>query len=87
MANREVYLTTTDNPYDPKENFNEWYAYDTSKGYDTCGYLARIAKTSEGNSDLDNDQEIERAIDEILEFNLLGNYKKIVYENGKLLAS
>ena len=87
MANREVFLTTTDNPYDPKTDFPEWYSFDRSKGYGTCEYLARIAKTSEGNSDLDNDQEIERAIDEILEYNLLGIYKKIVYENGKLQAS
>ena len=87
MNNREVFLTTEDNPYDPKTEFDEWYTFDLSKGYDTCGYLARIAKTSEGNCDLDNDQEIERAIDEILKYNLLGIYKKKVYENGKLVSA
>ena len=77
---RKVYLTTEDNPYDPASQFDQWYAYDLEKGYDTCGYLDRIAKTSDANSDLDNEISIENAIDEILEFNLRGNYKKIVIE-------
>lgn len=77
---RRVYLTTEDNPYDPSSQFAEWYAYDLAKGYDTCGYLDRVARTSEGNSDAVNEEMIENAIDEIVAFNLLGNYKKIVKE-------
>lgn len=80
---RSVYLTTTDNPYDPKTQFDQWYSFDVSKGYNSCAYLARIAKTSDGLSDSLNDSEIERAIDEIVHFNLTGNYKKVVYEDDK----
>lgn len=80
---RSVYLTTTDNPYDPKTQFDQWYSFDVSKGYNSCAYLARIAKTSDGLSDSLNDSEIERAIDEIVHFNLTGNYKKVVYEGDK----
>lgn len=80
---RSVYLTTTDNPYDPKTQFDQWYSFDVSKGYNSCAYLARIAKTSDGLSDSLNDSEIERAIDEIVQFNLTGNYKKVVYEDDK----
>ena len=71
-------LTTTDNPYDPRTHFPEWYAFDLSLGYDTCGYLARITVTSEALSETDNELAIEQAIDEIVELNVRGIYKKIV---------
>lgn len=75
---RSVMLTTEDNPYDPFEDFDSWYAYDEMKGYHTCSYLARIATISSELDDKTNRQSIEDAIDEILSFNLLGNYKKVV---------
>lgn len=75
---RSVMLTTEDNPYDPFEDFDSWYAYDEMKGYHTCSYLARIATISNELDDKTNQQSIEDAIDEILSFNLLGNYKKVV---------
>lgn len=40
---REVMLTTVDNPFDPFENFNEWYKIDMQFGYNTCALVARIA--------------------------------------------
>lgn len=86
-TDRVVMLTTEDNPYDPNTQFPEWYAYDTQKGYNSCAYLARIARTSDGVSDEDNDSEIERAIDEIVKLNLTGNYKKNVYVGGKLQST
>lgn len=69
-------LTTYDNPYDPFKQFTEWFLFDTEKGYNSCGYLARIARTSDGLSDVENDEEIERAIDEILKYDFLGVYIK-----------
>jgi len=77
---RQVALTTTDNPYNPITQFDEWQAYDEQAGYYTCSYLARIAKTSNELSPLDQAIDIEQAIDEIVEMNLLGNYKKVVME-------
>lgn len=73
---REVMLNTIDNPYDPFEDFDSWYEYDIRKGYYSCGLLARIAKTSDDLSDLDNLEEIERAIDEIIELDPFKIYKK-----------
>lgn len=84
MADRVVMLTTEDNPYDPYTHWDEWYAYDTLKGYNSCGYLARIARTSDGISDDENDKEIERAIDEIVKLGADAKYKKNVYISGKL---
>lgn len=73
-------LTTLDNPFDPFTNFTEWYLYDMRKGYNSCGYLDRIAKTSEGLSETENDEEIDRAIDEIIKYDILGIYKKVTKE-------
>lgn len=73
-------LTTIDNPYNPFTHFDEWYAYDTAKGYNTLGYLARIAKTSMDLSEEDNDLAVSEAIDEIVDLNINGLYKK-AYEN------
>ena len=47
-------LTTFDNPFDPFERFSDWFLFDVGKGYNTCSYLARIAKTSEQFSDEEN---------------------------------
>lgn len=83
MSKKEVMLTTADNPYDPFIQFDEWYAFDEAKGYHTCSYLARIAPTSSELSDEENDRIIEQAMDEIVEFNLTGNYKKIEKTDAK----
>ncbi|MCD8097867.1 MAG: hypothetical protein LUE31_07520 [Lachnospiraceae bacterium] len=70
-------LTTFDNPFDPFTQFVDWFLFDTEKGYNSCAYLARIAKTSEQLSDQENNQEIERAIDEIIKNDFMNMYKKV----------
>ena len=72
-----VMLSTIDNPYDPFDNFNSWYMYDVEAGYNSCAYLARIAKTSEQFTDTENDEEIERAIDEIIQYDFRNIYVKV----------
>lgn len=72
----EVMLTTIDNPYDPFDDFDSWNAYDVQSGYNTCAYLARVAKTSNELSEADESLAINQAIDEIVELNVLGIYKK-----------
>lgn len=74
---KQVMLTTTDNPYDPFDNYDEWYAFDFQKGYHTPEYLARVAYTSEELSECDELEAIEEAIDSILLLNPLGIYKKV----------
>lgn len=70
-------LTTTDNPFNPFTQFDEWFAFDTQKGYNTCAYLGRIALTSPDLSDLDNELAVEKAIDEIVSLNVIDKYKKV----------
>lgn len=74
-------LTTTDNPYNPFTQYDAWYRYDEDKGYHSCSYLARIARTSDQLSEAENEQEIERAIDDIVRYDPLGIYKKVKLKN------
>jgi hypothetical protein len=70
-------LTTVDNPFDPYENFDSWFLYDSQKGYNSCAYLSRVAHTSDQLSDYENDREIERAIDEIVKYDFMNLYRKV----------
>ncbi|MCK9326318.1 MAG: hypothetical protein M0P69_12570 [Bacteroidales bacterium] len=71
-------LTTFDNPYDPFEQFTSWFLFDVEKGYDSCAYLGRIARTSDQLSEEENDSEVERAIDEIIKYDFRNLYKKVM---------
>ena len=70
-------LTTIDNPFNPFTHFDEWFAFDEEKGYHTCQFLARISRASSDMSDSDYEREYERAIDEIVKFNVRGIDKKV----------
>lgn len=70
-------LTTVDNPYNPFDDFNSWFLFDVTHGYNTCAYLGRIAKTSDQLSDEENAEEVERAIDEIIQYDFRNLYRKV----------
>ena len=72
-------ITTYDNPYDPLDDFINWFNFDSTRGYDTCKKLSAFAYTSPGLSDYENKLEIEHAIDQLVAINPL-LYKKIVKE-------
>jgi hypothetical protein len=80
LTESKVMLTTMDNPFDPIDDFTSWRRFDEEKGYYTCSYLARIANITDDMSQKEEDDEIERAIDEIIELNPLGIYKKVKKE-------
>ena len=73
-------LTTIDNPFDPFEQFTSWFLFDVEKGYNTCSRLARIANISDELSEKEVDEEIERAIDEIIKYDFMNIYKKVKRE-------
>ena len=62
-----VRVTTTDNPFNPFTEWDEWYFYDLSKGYSTCERLDRLSNTSSQLSDELNNEELEQAIDQLVE--------------------
>ena len=73
-------LTTFDNPFDPFEQFTSWFQFDEEKGYHSTSYLGRIARTSDQFTEVENYEEVERAIDEIIKHDFLHIYKKVKQE-------
>lgn len=77
MMETECMLTTFDNPFDPFEQFDQWFLFDVEKGYNSSSYLARIAKLSDEFTQVEVNEEIERAIDEIIKYDFRNVYKKV----------
>lgn len=75
-----VALTTVDNPYSPFDEFNKWFMYDNDKGYNSCGYLARVARTSDALTQKENEKVLEEAIDEIIKYDPMNVYRKVTKE-------
>ena len=72
-----IMLSTIDNPYDPFDDFKNWFLFDVQHGYNSCAYLARIARTSDQLTEKENNEEIEKAIDEIIELDFMNVYVKV----------
>lgn len=70
-------LTTIDNPFSPHTQFDEWYAYDERLGHCSSALLARVVNTSDELSEIDQILAIHQGIDEILEHDVTGYYRKI----------
>lgn len=77
MDNPEFMLTTLDNPFNPFKQFVEWNRYDMQQGYHTCAYLARVTSSSDDLSDKQVANDIDKAMDEIVDLNLSGLYIKV----------
>lgn len=78
----EHMLTTVDNPFNPFTEYDDWFAWDEEAGYNTSSFLARIVLSSDELSDADQSLAIEQAIDEIIEENVLGLYRKVSMETA-----
>lgn len=81
-------LTTFDNPFDPFTNYDSWLNCDLDLSNkqnrkDCCSYLARIARTSDQFTDEENAREVERAIDEIIQYDFMNIYKKVCMNSSK----
>lgn len=77
MPEIEYMLTTVDNPYSPFTEWDEWYAFDTQKGYHTSAFLARVVRLSPELSETDQRLAIDQAIDEIVKENVSGMWRKV----------
>jgi hypothetical protein len=80
----EYMLTTVDNPFDPFTRFDEWLAFDIQAGYNTSGFLARIAQVSDDLSEPDQAVAIQHAIDEIVAENVSGMWRKVSKNSTKV---
>lgn len=77
MNNQEVMITTIDNPFDPFEQIEDWRMFDIANQHFTCERLARITRLSPEMSPFEIDQEIERAIDEIIKYDPEDKFIKV----------
>ena len=67
-------ISTTDNPFNPWTHYDQWFEWDTSRGYNTASYLATVVQLINANGRVSDDDALALAIDDILEFNITGNY-------------
>lgn len=70
-------LTTLDNPFDPFDDFTSWYMFDCEKGHNTSSRLARIANLDEEMTQKEVDDEMDRAMDLIVMYDLEDKYVKV----------
>ena len=77
MRTHEVMLTTIDNPFNPFDDFDNWLMFDREKDHKCCELLARNANISDEMSQFEIDEEVERAIDEIIKHDPLDIYQKV----------
>lgn len=69
-------ISTSDNPYNPFTQFDEWYAWDQPR-YQSLSLLARVVKTSDELSEQLQSDAIEDAIEEIVTENVSGVHIKV----------
>lgn len=80
MNVRKVSITTIDNPFDPIDDFHNWFLFDIEKGYYTCNKLARLTEEFDGMTQIEENLAVESAIDRLIEIDPLDIYKKVVKE-------
>ncbi len=78
---RQVHITTIDNPFNPFEDFTSWLMFDIEKGYNSSERVARLVKTTDDMSEVEELEEIERAIDRLIEIDPLDLFTKVVLED------
>lgn len=76
----QLMLTTIDNPFNPKTQYDEWRQWDIDSGYDTESYIARMLSL-EGYNDIDDEFIIDvltsKVINEILSNDTEGFYRLV----------
>lgn len=83
IVKEETFITTFDNPFDPLTENDEWYNFDTGKGYFTCQYVERIVQKNNPKvlSTQVDDEEFTKAMKEIVQYN--PNIYKLVVKQVK----
>ena len=71
-------LTTLDNPFNPFDDFTSWFMYDCEKGHNTSSRLARIANLDSEMTQKEVDEEMDRAMDLIVKYDLEEKYVKVL---------
>ena len=73
---QEFMLTTFDNPFNPFVDFSSWHMFDCEKGHNTSSRLARIVNIDSEMTQKEIDEERERAMNLIVEYDLEDTFFK-----------
>ena len=77
---KQVHISTIDNPFNPFDDFTSWLMYDIEKGYYSSSKVARLINTTDDMTEEEEFEEIERAIDRLIEIDPLDIYIKVTLE-------
>ena len=78
---KQVTATTIDNPFNPFKDFDSWFMFDIEKGYYTSSKLARLTNLTEDMTEKEENEEVERAVDRLIEIDPLDMYIKVTQED------
>ena len=82
--NKEIRITTVDNPYDPFTHWEQWLLFDVNSGYNTCGRLANVTFISDSLSDQEIFDSVNHGIDVLIKTGAINKqgdiveYKKVI---------
>ena len=77
MTEYKPLLSTSDNPFNPHIQWDDWFGFDVVNGYNTCGLLARTTI----ESDSDPEQATLDAIHSIVKHNWSGKHIVVLPED------
>ena len=83
----ETMLTTIDNPFNPFEQFVDWYLFDCQMGYNTYSRIARLMPADdESLSSIEKDRIEDNIIDRLIRHDPFGIYTRVDEESAKIVA-
>jgi hypothetical protein len=77
-------ISTSDNPFNPFDDYDAWFNWDMVKGYHTPSLLDRLMVTSDQLSDSDQAADLEDAIDRLVDLNPNGMIIKVTRDLTKV---
>ena len=77
---KQYMLTTIDNPFNPFEDYLSWLSFDKEHNYNSSERLMRIAQITDDMTMIEEENEIERAINEIIKYDIMNVYQKVERE-------
>ena len=72
------FLSTSDNPFKPFENFNNWFAFDRKNNYNSLELIAKFAFASENLGNFQEKLAILQAMRTIIRYNVSGKHVILV---------
>lgn len=64
-ASADLVLTTVDNPFNPKTDYDKWKQWDEDNGYNTEAFVARLVSMEEG-FDIDDEVSLHELTDKVI---------------------